>query len=70
MKNTLASLAEGHGVEIKTGAEVDEARGTALFREWVQLGMVLKAGIWEFPKIRGTLFWGPYSKDPTIRVLC
>ena len=20
----------------------------------------------EFPKIRGTLFWGPYSKDPTI----
>ena len=23
-------------------------------------------GIWEFPKIRGTLFWGPYNKDPTI----
>ena len=22
-------------------------------------------GIWEFPKIRGTVFWGPY-KDPTI----
>ena len=22
--------------------------------------------MWEFPKIRGTLFWGPYSKDPTI----
>ena len=21
---------------------------------------------WEFPKIRGTLFWGPYNKDPTI----
>ena len=20
---------------------------------------------WEFPKIRGTLFWGPYKKDPT-----
>ena len=20
---------------------------------------------WEFPKIRGTLFWGPYNKDPT-----
>ena len=19
--------------------------------------------IWEFPKIRGTLFWGPYYKD-------
>ena len=22
--------------------------------------------IWEFPKIRGTLFRGPYNKDPTI----
>ena len=22
--------------------------------------------IGEFPKIRGTLFWGPYNKDPTI----
>ena len=22
--------------------------------------------MWEFPKIRGTVFWGPYNKDPTI----
>ena len=22
--------------------------------------------IWEFPKIRGTLFWGPYNKGATI----
>ena len=22
--------------------------------------------VWEFPEIRGTLFWGPYNKDPTI----
>ena len=22
--------------------------------------------IWEFPKTRGTLFWGPYNKDPTV----
>ena len=22
---------------------------------------------WEFPKIRGTLFWVPYNKDPTIQ---
>ena len=21
---------------------------------------------WEFPKIRGTLFWGPYNRDPAI----
>ena len=23
--------------------------------------------IWAFPKISGTLFWGPYNKDPTIQ---
>ena len=22
--------------------------------------------IWEFPEIVGTLFWGPYNKDPAI----
>ena len=22
--------------------------------------------VWEFPKIRGTLFWGPQNEDPTI----
>ena len=22
--------------------------------------------IWELPKIRDTLFWGQYNKDPTI----
>ena len=22
---------------------------------------------WDFPKIRGTLSWGPYNKDPTIK---
>ena len=21
---------------------------------------------WEFPKIGGTLFWGPYNTDPTV----
>ena len=26
----------------------------------------LEFRIWEFPKITGTLFWGPYNKDPTI----
>ena len=25
--------------------------------------------IWEFPKIRGTLFWGPYNKDLLSRLL-
>ena len=27
---------------------------------------MLYKSMWEFPKIRGTLFWGPYNKDPTI----
>ena len=25
--------------------------------------------VWEFPKIRGTLFWSPYNKALLIRVL-
>ena len=26
---------------------------------------VLQCLMWEFPKIRGTSFGGPYNKDPT-----
>ena len=32
-------------------------------------GLVLRVSClitWEFPKIRGTLFWGPCNKDPTM----
>ena len=29
---------------------------------------ILSSGIWEFPKIWSTLFWGPYNKDPTIYI--
>ena len=25
-----------------------------------------RMGRWEFPKIRGTIFWGPYNKDPIL----
>ena len=28
--------------------------------------LIMPGEIWEFPKIRGTLFWGPYNKDPTL----
>ena len=28
--------------------------------------LIIKAPIWEFPKIRITVCWGPYNKDPTI----
>ena len=24
-----------------------------------------ECAIWEFPRIRGTLFWSPYNEDPT-----
>ncbi|CAE7779703.1 carA2 [Symbiodinium sp. CCMP2456] len=40
VKNTLASLAEGHGVEIKTGAEVDEV----LVEGGKAVGIRLKSG--------------------------
>ena len=25
----------------------------------------IQSEIWEFPKLRGTLFWGPFKKNPT-----
>ena len=35
--------------------------------EGLNLGFRMIEGFrWEFPKIGGTLFWGPYNKDPTI----
>ena len=27
---------------------------------------LLRTPIWEYPKTGGSLFWGPYNKDPTI----
>ena len=29
-------------------------------------GFMLSGLIWEFPKVRGASFWGPYDKNPTI----
>ena len=29
-------------------------------------GLFLHPGTMEDPEMRGTLFWGPYSKDPII----
>ena len=29
---------------------------------------ILDRRIWEFPKIRGTLFWCPFNTDPTIYI--
>ena len=35
-------------------------------RELCSFPQSLGSEIWEFPNIRGTVFWGPYKKDPTI----
>ena len=44
-----------------TDEELRQALGVERFR------MVCEyPAIWEFPKMRGTLFWGPYNQDPTI----
>ena len=29
-------------------------------------GGLIEGPKWEFPKIRGNLFWGPYNRDPSI----
>ena len=49
----------GFGVSAST-AEGPIARGFKTLRGRA------RGRIREFPTIRGTLFWGPYSKDPTI----
>ena len=36
-----------------------------IFNNPALMGAAL-VGIWELPKTRGTSFWGPYNKDPTI----
>ena len=39
---------------------------TSEHRSWSLDGPASLNPVWEFPKIRGTLFWGPY-RDPTIQ---
>ena len=38
------------------------------WRRWPEPRILerMASAMWEFPKIRDTLFWGPYNKDPTI----
>ena len=45
----------------------DERLGLGL-TGWMSAACFLefKKSIWGVPKIRGTLFWGPYNKDPII----
>ena len=53
----------------------DKSRSSSLLAQelggigsWaLELPPVSECIIWEFPKIGGTLFWGPYNKDLTIK---
>ena len=44
-----------------SGGEKDTFR----FPSWLTVALIA-AFIWEFAKIRGTLFGGPYNKDLTV----
>ena len=39
-------------------------RGNITRTDWLM--RVPGCAMWEFPKSRGTLCWGPYNNDPTI----
>ena len=58
LKTTLQALSAWPG----TTSIVGSSRGLKSF----ELGFRAKVSNWEFPKVRGTLFGGPYNKDPTI----
>ena len=44
---------------------LQNALSFSLLKTTVRL-LIERLGIWEFPKIRGTLFWGPYNRNPAI----
>ena len=57
------------GVEGSRRIEVERFRGPAVlgFSARGHKGFQgFRGAKGEFPKIRGTLFWDPYNKDPTI----
>ena len=68
-------LFEGSGLGISYRADLQSLKYTPNPRVQPELReskprsplSLAKPFTWEFPKIRGTLFWGPYNKDPTIR---
>ena len=53
-----------------TGPTVSSGSSSAGGKKDLPKSLALTAAyadrIWEFPKIGGTLFWGPCNKDPTI----
>ena len=55
------SLQLAHGGQSRAASESPET-----FPYPKESGAPFAGSIWEFPKIRGTLFWGRYNKDPTI----
>ena len=51
------------GAEVYAVLPLDEEH---LDRQNRSCAALVGGNMWEFPKIRGTLFWGPYKKDPTV----
>ena len=50
-----------------SGGTQEAARGDYPFEFMILTTVTIGVlRIWEFPKLGGTLFWGPYNKDPTI----
>ena len=56
-------LGTGQHQKLHQGLPVQRLRFKALQRLPLS---VYEVSIREFPKIRGTLFWGPCDKDPTV----
>ena len=55
-------VAKANAVKAWKGQQ--KAAKRALERFWAKAAKYRWFKMWEFPKIRGTLFWGPYNKDP------
>ena len=55
------------GHEPKTESELQVGFLCAFHCKASAINALLSFLCWGFPKIRGTLFWGPYHEDPTIQ---
>ena len=62
-KGSIPPFPAKHQGELDNTSRVPDPRPTR--RERGAL-LLLEVAIWEFPKIRGTLFCGLYNKHPTI----
>ena len=54
------------GWHLNEGIACEDVEVANLHRLFMSVRVEGPASTREFPKIRGTVFWGPYNKDPTI----